>query len=433
MKPNVLLVSLDCLRHDFLGCTGSQSVSTPAIDRVAAEGVSFTQALCHTPYTPPSHASLLTGLYPFHHGVRLLMGQYLRSEIATIGSVLQSMGYITAGFPSVFLLGKRYGFHHGFNCYNDEITTVRAGFRGPWRPGPKTNEAMISFLQSPGVMADKPFFIFVHYFDAHDYDPGKPEALSQYRKKIEEIDGHLNRFIAVLKKVKRWENTIAVITADHGDSFGEHDLYGHGKGLYDDALRVPLIVRAPGLINPGLIVDQQVRLIDIAPTIFDLVGAVRDDTALPLDGVSLLPSLSGKALNLSSYAETAPVQLFAGDKSAQEKFTGPEITALRKNGWKYIQGKPMRNRQKGPFQFLRSLLSGAFCRREEDEALYDLKKDKQEKRNLIRKNLSLSLQMKAELEAMIQGRRQFCTSDDFPLEEHEMEAVKERLENLGYL
>jgi len=183
----------------------------------------------------------------------------------------------------------------------------------------------------------------------HDYDPVKPEALSHYRKKIEEIDGHLNRSIAVLKKMKRGENTIVVITADHGDSFGEHDLYGHGKGLYDDALRVPLIVRAPGLINSGLVVDQQVRLIDIAPTIFDLVGVACDDTALSLDGVSLFPSLNGKALNLSSYAESAPVQLFFGDKSSQEKFIGPEITGLRKNGWKYIQGKPMRNRQKGSF------------------------------------------------------------------------------------
>jgi choline-sulfatase len=334
-QPNIILISLDCVRQDRLSCYGNHDTRTPNIDAIATEGVRFTQAICQAPFTTSSLASILTGLYPFNHNIRLLVGQYLAQNIPTLGSLFKQAGYVTGGFPSVFLLDRNSGFKNGFDVFDDRIETIRDGFRGPWRPGDLTTDALLRFIET---YKKKPFAAWVHYFDPHDYNPGNPDSLLMQNRKIEETDGLIAKLIKSLKKWRLWEKTLVVITADHGDSFGEHGEYGHGKALYDTTLRVPLIFRWPQQLAQGISIEQQVRLIDILPTILDLIGCLKtvQSQNIFFDGVSLLPTIKGKDLNLPAYSETSPVQLFTGDLSANKEFEDVEMMSLRKNSKKYI-------------------------------------------------------------------------------------------------
>ena len=478
-RPNVLFISLDCVRYDHLGCYGYQEVETPNIDAIAAEGVRFKQAICQVPFTTPSHASMLTGLYPFNHNIRLLIGQFLAQSIPTFGSILKKEGYVTGGFPSIFLMNRDNGFQNGFDVYDDKIETKREGFRGPWRPGHLTTDALLKFINSN---KQQPFVAFVHYFDPHDYDPGHPESMSSYDGKIAEADQYIGRLINSLKRGNLWENTLVVITADHGDSFGEHGLHGHGKALYDEVLRVPLIIRVPKLISPCLVIDQQVRLIDILPTLLDLIGIYNkvQEKGIQFDGVSLRPAMEGEELGLSAYAETSPIQLFTGDLLEAKEFKGVEMMCLRTKDKKYIYKTKFFNRrqynnfikkEKGNkyvgvkkvqkllhiagrilithkmpikidffnthkyIKILKSIFQhqNVFNYSKEEE-LYDLTIDPGEKCNLATRNPQLCRKFKSQLNNLIQRQsKDYTKSNIVEWSKDEKEIIRERLKSLGYL
>ena len=445
MHYNILLLILDCVRHDQLGSAGCEAVRTPTIDMIAKEGVRFKQAICHAPFTTPSIASIVTGLNPCNHGVRLLVGQQLSPAVVTLAELLRDGGYRNAAFPSIFMLERSSGLARGFHYYDDQIETIRKGFRGPWRPGNITTERVLSFLKND--VTTTPFFCCIHYFDAHDYDLGHADSLVDYQQRIGEVDSCIASVVAALQEINAWDNTIVVVTSDHGDGFGEHGLYGHGKSLYDEVLRVPLIIRAPDMIPAGLTVEQQVRHIDIVPTLLDLVGMYQEkrERGISLDGVSLVPSLEGRDLGLSAYAETSPLQLFTGDLLKTKTFQGPEMMCLRTVEKKYLYkseqfdydryARLIRKEKENTYvRFFKSVLtrlhSVDYFPHEE---LYDLKTDPREIHNRAARDKGVCKDMRQQLTDLLDraSRTQGSTTADWSPEEEE--AIREKLQTIGYL
>jgi arylsulfatase A-like enzyme len=442
---NVMLISLDCVRVDKLGCYGGDT-NTPTMDALAEKGVCFENCIVQAPFTTPSHVSLLTGLYPFRHSVRLLVAQKLAPNIQTLPRILQKRGYFCGGFPSVFLMETRLGLDRGFDIYDDQIETERIGFRGPWRPGKLTTARVLSFLND---VEKDPFFAFVHYFDPHDYDPGKLGGERRYNALIEKTDGFVGEILGKLSELELLEDTLVVVTADHGDAFGEHLHFGHGKDLYDPVLRVPLIIAGPG-IPKGKVIQQQVRQIDIMPTVLDLLDFNID---VHIDGVSLNPIIHGQYLDLVAYSETSPVQLFEGDKTKLKEFSEPEVQSIRTNDWKYIrhQVRVEQNRkwslrsiirglwvkgQKviGYPQYRKYLLKRLFLSSkasENGDELYNLSFDPDESQNLAFSYSSQLENMRRIMRNIINSDRQ-VSSSLIQSEEDEKEIIQ-RLEDLGYL
>jgi choline-sulfatase len=288
---NVLLVTLDTTRADRLGCYGARGAETAALDRIAAEGIRFTQAAAAAPETLPSHVTLLTGLYPPGHGVRMNSEFRLGAGPRTLAELFRAKRYETAAFVSAFVLDARYGLGRGFDLYDDRVSAPPAGAFPSGtveRPAAAVTDAALDWLSRR--RGTKPFFAWVHYFDAHaPYLPPEPWAARfsgrLYEGEIAYVDSQLARLIGALRERRLLEETLVVVTADHGESLGEHAEKTHGLFLYDATMRVPLLVRLPGAPARGAVDGRQVSLVDMLPTLAALCGL--DDRA-PRDGVSLL-------------------------------------------------------------------------------------------------------------------------------------------------
>lgn len=355
-RTDVLLVSIDTLRADHLGCYGNGRAKTPTIDALAAESVLFEDATSQANTTGPSHTTMLTGLYPAEHGA-LSNGVRVSNRVPTLADAL-ARTHSTAAFVSGFTLADELcGLAPRFDWYDDQMARwswlpriversqlgralVRlARGRGlelyrPDRPAGETVNAAIDWLRSRG---DEPLFTFVHLYDPHaPYEPppefarlhgtssdddtdwydlstAEREELvhdadavkrmkALYAAEISYADAQLARLIAELKRSGRWERTLVVLTSDHGEGLGSHGYwFDHGTFLYDEELHVPLIVRLPNAQHAGTRVKQQVRLLDLAPTVLDHLG-LRE--ALPTRGESLLNAAAGAPdlADRSSYA-----------------------------------------------------------------------------------------------------------------------------------
>jgi choline-sulfatase len=294
---NVLLITLDTLRADYVSCYGSKNVSTPAIDGLAARGVRFAQAIAQVPLTSPSHASILTGTYPQVHGVRDMGGFVLEKDVPTIASVLGQAGYDTAAFVGSAVLNRHYGLDRGFATYADQM---QAESTSPKLPGVVaevrgevvTRRALDWLGKHQETSPGKKFFVWVHYYDPHfPYDPPEPyrseHSKNLYAGEVAYADAQVGRLIGWLSEAGLLDRTLVVLLADHGESLGEHGEYTHGVFLYDSTVHIPMIVAGPG-IPSGRMVPQQVRSIDVEPTIADLLGLPAGDKA---QGVSLISSL----------------------------------------------------------------------------------------------------------------------------------------------
>ncbi|HUR28716.1 MAG TPA: sulfatase-like hydrolase/transferase, partial [Planctomycetota bacterium] len=262
------------------------------IDRLAARGVRFSQAVSCVPLTTPSHASMLTGLYPPSHGVRTNGEAPLGAERLTLAEILRARGYLTAAFVSAFVLDRRFGLDQGFDVYDDHVarTLSASSFGGVnERRGDATCDAASAWLaQRPKT---QPFFAWVHFYDAHDpYAPPSPFdaafATSAYDGEIAFVDAQVGRLVAALETSGASERTLIALVADHGESLGEHRESTHGRTLYDAVMRVPLIVACPGTPSAsGAVVDDVVSTVDLLPSLLDALGV-----AVPegLDGTSFL-------------------------------------------------------------------------------------------------------------------------------------------------
>jgi len=304
-SPNVILISIDTLRADHLSCYGYKKARTASIDRLAAEGILFEQAISPVPLTLPSHASLLTGTLPISHGIRDNTGFVLSDAPTTLAQVLGSRGYRTGGVVGAFVLDSRFGLVRGFDYYFDNFesgTLETASLQVSERRGEDVlAEAQRWVAQNP----EQPFFAFIHLFDPHaPYAPpvSFQNALSPYDGEVAYVDAQLGTFFAFLQERGLWKDSLVVLTADHGEGLGEHGEAHHGMFLYDSTLHVPLILKLPDAVGHGRRVSDQVRLIDVMPTILDIIGQSAPET---VQGVSLQPAWkTGQLPELAAYSET---------------------------------------------------------------------------------------------------------------------------------
>ncbi len=293
---NVLLITIDTLRADAVGAYGNKTVATPWMDRLAREGVRFDQAHAQNVVTLPSHANILSGRYPFDHGIRDNAAFRFPAGKDTLATILGRAGYRTAAFVSAFPLDSRFGLDRGFEVYDDRLGDPerRAGFLMQERPGAQTVAAATAWL---AARAGTRTFAWVHLYEPHfPYAPPEPFASrfasDLYHGEVSYVDSLLQPLIEPLLNRGKEARTLIVLTSDHGEGLGEHGEATHGIFAYETTLHVPLIVHAPGLLAPSVVADR-VRHIDILPTILDALGMPKPPD---LPGRSLLPAANGGTL-----------------------------------------------------------------------------------------------------------------------------------------
>ncbi len=299
---NLLLVTVDTLRADRLGCYG-QAVPdlemTPNIDRLARSGVLFEQATAPAPITLPSHASIFTGLDVPNHGVRHNTGFRLGSEHPTLAEVLRERGYATAAVVGAYVLDERYGLARGFDVYDDEMTGATPDPLGVGfieRPADAVVDAASRWLDLRQPNDARPFFLWVHLFDPHSpYSPPVPYRerfapagpWGAYDGEVAFADAELGRLLDGLRERDLLDSTLVVLTSDHGEALGEHGELTHGALIYESTMQVPLILSNPVLFPEPLRADDRVvGLIDLFPTLLDLLGV--DRSGYEVDGINAL-------------------------------------------------------------------------------------------------------------------------------------------------
>jgi arylsulfatase A-like enzyme/Flp pilus assembly protein TadD len=309
-RPNVLLITVDTLRADHLGCYGFTLARTPNIDRLAAAGVRCADAVSAAPITLPAHSTILTGLYPPAHGVRDNGTYALGDGAVTLAERLKKAGYRTQAVVSALVLNRRYNLTQGFDGYDDDLWAEDQPklFMIRDRPAPKTADRVVRWLlgwrrESPR----RPFFLWVHFFDPHQpYQAPVAERVrspSPYDAEIAVVDRSVGRLMNKLEGMGLLADTLVVLTADHGESLGEHGEKTHAVFIYDATVRVPLVVRYPRLLPRGKVYAGPVRSVDIVPTV---LAALRLPGGEETQGANLLPAFRGDAPppDLPQYSES---------------------------------------------------------------------------------------------------------------------------------
>ena len=305
---NVVVVTLDTLSARHLNQYGNERIETPAFGRIAAEGVLFEQATATVPLTLPSHTSMFTGTYPMFHGVRDNGGYYVRDDAVTLAEVLGEAGYRTGGFVAAFVVDSRWGLDQGFERYHDDFNFrefERISLDSVQRPGDEVLDAALAWMDE---VKDDRFFSWIHLYDPHwPYEAPEPWASrvggypdAAYDAEVLFTDSLVGRLLGWLDDRELAEETLLVLMGDHGESLGRHREGAHGFFIYDAAMQVPFLLRAPyRQVGRGLRVPAQVRGIDLMPTVLDLVGVpVPGD----VQGASLVPLADGSESDLGLWA-----------------------------------------------------------------------------------------------------------------------------------
>lgn len=392
---NVLLVTLDTTRADRIGVYGYEKAKTPNLDSLALEGVRFANTYCQVPLTLPSHVSLLTGTYPIYHHVHNNGFYYLGEGHLTLAEILKKEGYKTAAFVSSFTVDSRFGIDQGFDIYEDKLAEdeMIKTFRSE-RKAEKVYEPFSRWLDKN---YEEKFFCWVHFYDPHmPYNPPSPfkEEFSDvpYDGEIAYMDFYLGKTIDQLRERNILDKTLVICVGDHGEAFGEKGEVDHGLFLYNPTMKVPLIFYAENNLPPGLVVDSSVRLIDILPSVLDMLKLKIPEE---VQGVSLLPYMEGrKKENLSTYMESV---------YPRENYGWSELVGLIDREWKYIQAPR--------------------------SELYNLMQDPGEENNLFEKEKEVALRMKEALNRMVEN----YSSDIEAIKKQLTLDEQERLRSLGYL
>ncbi len=308
-KPrHLLLVTIDTLRADHLGCYGYRPAQTPNLDSIAARGLRFTQATTVMPLTLPAHSSLLTGTYPAFHGVRDNGGFYLGEEQLTLAEILKAEGYRTGGFVGAFVLDSRWGIAQGFDRFFDDFDLTEfdgaPGMDAIQRPGALVVDQALEWLAEDVA---EPFFAWVHLYDPHTpYEAPEPfrsrfpqTRTGAYDAEIAAADSQVGRLLESLEQSGRLQETLVVVMADHGEMLGEHEELTHGFFIYDGAVRIPWLMAGPGL--PPLSLDSQVRIIDAMPT---MLAQLEIEAPKAMQGVDLTPLIHGEGRRLVALSES---------------------------------------------------------------------------------------------------------------------------------
>jgi arylsulfatase A-like enzyme/Flp pilus assembly protein TadD len=329
---NLVLITVDTLRADRLGSYGYAEVETPHLDRLAGEGVRFDQVATTNPLTLPAHASLLTGRYPFRHGVRDNLNFRLATEESTLAEVLQAAGYATAAFVGASVLDLRTGIAQGFATYADPgRPVIPARARSPLQVERRGAEVVSEALEWIAGRTD-PFFAWVHLFDPHapyaapapfrERYPNRP-----YDGEVAYVDDVIGDLMQGLAGLGLDGDTLVVVTSDHGEGLGDHREQFHSLLIYDSTARVPLILWAPGRLPAGTVVRGQASIVDVMPTALSILG-IADPQSASRDGIELRSLMDEPdAPGRPAYIESMLPLL---------QFGWSELRALRGNGIKYI-------------------------------------------------------------------------------------------------
>jgi choline-sulfatase len=300
--PNLVLITMDTTRADHLGAWGYRDAHTPNLDALAARGTRFARCDTAAPITLPSHASILTGLFPPRHGVRDNGTFVLSPKVETLAERLAARGYDTAAVVSAVVLARRQGLDQGFRVYDDDLG---AGYAQGTVVSERTAENTTAAALHAMAGLKPPFFLWVHYYDPHEeYRPPTrfaDAARGPHRLYDGEISYMDEQIGALLKKLPPGTDVLAV--GDHGEMLGEHGETTHGLLLYRAARRVPLLLAGPD-VPAGKVSDCLVRTVDVAPTLLALAGVPVGKAATGLDGRGLLPLPAGDGCSRQTYSET---------------------------------------------------------------------------------------------------------------------------------
>ncbi len=420
MSVNIVLITLDCVRPDYLGCYGHNNAVTPNIDSLALQGVLMERTYSHSSVTGPSLMSLFTSRFPFDHDVRF-NGSPVTSDLPMIAQILQKNNYRTAAFVGGYMLNSKFGFNNGFDFYDDNMTDSFmesmifkiCGYYKDWggikvrkfsRNANRVTDSARKWLVSADM--DKPFFLWLHYFDAHDQFR-LPQPLNyyyfrrrNYKQNVEFIDYHVGRLVDDLKKRNLFENTLFIITSDHGESLNDHkfqgkDYHGHASFAYDVTLRVPLIFCGPGL-GSGEYSKQPFRHVDILPTLLNYLH-LSHETDDSFEGKNLLAALKDGSVGegYEIYAETLVPTVRIPPEA--------EWRVLIRWPWKFVL-RPQSNQ----------------------EYLFNLEKDPYERNDVFSHDSKVAQDLKKRLEEMLERDKNFSKPDWD-------DDVRSALEGLGYL
>lgn len=328
----LVVITLDTTRADAFGAYGQPLPVTPRMDALAAGGTLFERVAASTPSTLPSHATLFTGQQPFAHGIRSNFGHRLPDAARTLAEILRERGFETRAEVSAPVLAKGLGLDQGFAGYGEPplLEHLEALVRGDrsrrTRSAEEITEAALAFLREN---ADRPFLLWLHYFDPHDPyeapEPFRSQIADPYLAEVRRVDEAVGRVADEIERLGLREHTLVAITADHGEALGEHGEERHSFFVYESTLRIPLVLFGGG-VPRGVRVASLVRLVDVLPTLLDLLGVPAPEG---IAGVSLRPLLEDprRDLGLAAYAESIePVVLFGGDV----------LRALRVGRLKYV-------------------------------------------------------------------------------------------------
>jgi arylsulfatase A-like enzyme/Flp pilus assembly protein TadD len=397
---HLVLITLDTLRADRLGCYGSRDVATPRLDLIAREGALAPEASVHVALTRPSHASLLTGRLPAEHGLRDNVSPPLRADVPLLAESLRSAGFRTGAFVSSIVLSAQSGLARGFETYGDRFEAGADDARflnSIQKRGDVTTAEAVAWLEA---QRGARLFLWLHLYDPHDpYEPPEPYAARYadrpYDGEVAWTDELVGRLDDALARLGLRDEALLVVTSDHGEGLGEHGESAHGFFAYQSTLRVPFLVRGPGVVA-GARVPVTVRAIDLMPTALELLGL---PAPAGLSGRSLAGVLRGgpPTREAATYAESLLPLLHYG---------WSDLRVLREGRFKYIQApRP---------------------------ELYDLRDDPGERLNLVDAQPARAEALRAGLARALEAERSASASRPAAGESVPPELL-ERLGALGYL
>jgi len=402
-KPNVVLITLDTTRADRLGCYGYAQARTPNIDALARDGVLFAQAASTAPLTQPAHSSMMTGMYPTYHGVRINGNTALSQEHKTLAEALSEKGYQTGAFIGAFVLDGRWGLNQGFQLYDDRFDLEKhkhLDLGSVQRPANQVVDAALAWLEG---RKQGPFLAWIHLYDPHTpYEPPEP-FLSEYGPRgmaglydgeIAFTDQQVGRLVSWLQANGLDKKTVVVIMGDHGEGLGSHGEGTHGYFVYDYAMHVPFLVATPFAELRGVRVDSQVSAVDVFPTVLALTGI---DDATKAHGRSLLPVMFHPRTEAWAYAY------------------GESMTPNLQFGW-------------SPLHYLRSTRYKLI--KAPRPELYDLSVDPEETTNVLARHPEVARDLMDKLDRLVEETGRGAPSAEAANLDKE---TLERLSALGYV
>src|SRR5258708_750537 len=397
-QTNVVVITIDTLRADHLGCYGYKQIRTPNIDALAAESARLERAYTPVPVTLPAHTAIFTGTYPTLSGMHDFSGNKLNPNQPTLASVLKQQGYVTGAVVGSAVLDSRFGLNNGFDFYYDHFDfnpLQESNLEEMERPGNVVADVTLDWLAGNYKTS---FLLWMHLYDPHyPYRPPAPYN-EQYKDRLYDgeiafADAQVGRLIAFLKAKNLYRNTIIVLTGDHGESLGEHGERTHGFFLYNATLHVPVIIHLPQATSSVKTISGVVSLVDLMPTVLQ---ALKVDLPAQVQGRSLLPLMTAKT-------EEEPPNVYPDTSLPPLHFTCPNLRSVETEKYQFIEApKP---------------------------ELYDLSRDPCETQNLYAEKKAVAGELQARVRAMI---RHYSPDRELAEKNGLDPALMEHFKSLGY-